>query len=90
VQKMHGLPAGCFDYGANVGFCSEARLRDLGMRVELGWKRNTRTKDPNLAMIRRAMTEATSAYGIGGVKKRRGGPKPVSLAPVNLPPLEKS
>ncbi len=54
------------------------------MRVEIGIKRGSKNKDPKLAMIRRADTDANTKYGIGGVLKRRGGPKPVTLAKINL------
>jgi hypothetical protein len=49
------------------------------MRVEIGIKRGSKNKDPKLALIRRADTEANTKYGIGGTAKRRGGQKPVTL-----------
>jgi hypothetical protein len=55
------------------------------MRVNLGIARGSKTKDPKLAIMRRADTDANTKYGIGGVAKRRGGQKPVTLAKVNLP-----
>ncbi len=55
------------------------------MRVPLGIARWNKSKDPKLAIIRRADTDANTKYGIGGVPKRRGGQKPVTLAKVNLP-----
>lgn len=54
------------------------------MRVEIGIKRGSKNKDPKLAMIRRADTDASTKYGIGGVPKRRGGMKPVTLAKVTF------
>lgn len=55
------------------------------MRVPLGIARRSKSKDPKLAIIRRADTDANTKYGIGGVPKRRGGQKPVTLAKVNFP-----
>lgn len=54
------------------------------MRVELGMKRGSKNKDPKLALLRRATTEATTKHGIGGRPKTRGGPKPVTLPKITL------
>lgn len=55
------------------------------MRLPLGMARHTKSKDHKLQIIRRADTNANTKYGIGGVAKRRGGQKPVTLAKINLP-----
>jgi hypothetical protein len=54
------------------------------MRIEIGIKRGSKNKDPNLSRIRAAMTTATEKYGIGGVLKRRDTPRPVTLPKVEL------
>ena len=53
------------------------------MHIDLGMARGAKTKNEKLRIIRRAATEASTKYGIGGRPKTRGG-----VAPVTLPKLK--
>lgn len=48
------------------------------MRVELGQRRGSTNRNAKLALIRKADTEASSKFSLGGRTKRRGA-RPVSL-----------
>lgn len=47
-------------------------------------------QDPKLRLIRKATSNASSRFGVGGRIKTRNAPKrrPISLPPVNLPPVK--
>lgn len=50
------------------------------MKINLGMRRHSNTPiDAKRAILRRASTEATERYGIGGRLKKRNPPKPITL-----------
>ena len=49
------------------------------MRVEIGSRRYSKSKDKKLELLRKATTEASTRHGISGAPKTKRLPKPITL-----------